>query len=78
MSETMIDERGRVLIPEEIRESAGLTGGTVVTVEAKDGRIVIKTLRRERKGWKKLCGVSPQRTGKQEWPTPRELKSIWE
>jgi AbrB family looped-hinge helix DNA binding protein len=60
MSETMIDERGRVLIPEEIRKSAGLTGGTVVAVEAKDGRVVIKTVRRERRDWENLCVVPPE------------------
>ncbi|HKM76325.1 MAG TPA: hypothetical protein VJZ32_07895 [Candidatus Bathyarchaeia archaeon] len=49
-----------------------------IDVEAKDGVVVIKILRRERRGWKKLCGVSPQRTGKPESPTPKEIKSIWE
>ena len=78
--ETVVDERGRVLIPQELREEAGLEEGTVVKVEKGKGRTIqIAPLKRgTRLAWKDLDGIKPRRTGKPEWPTPEEIKSIWE
>ena len=77
MTQTVVDERGRVLIPEDIREGTGLEEGTVVKVETQEGGIVIKPIRRSKRSWKELCGLVPKRTGKPEWPTPEEIKNIW-
>jgi len=77
MTQTVVDQRGRVLIPEDVREDAGLNEGTVVKVETQADGIVIKPVRKGKRSWKQLCGVSPKRTGKPEWPTPEEIKSIW-
>jgi bifunctional DNA-binding transcriptional regulator/antitoxin component of YhaV-PrlF toxin-antitoxin module len=77
MTETVVDQRGRVLIPEEIRESAGLTSGAVVAIEKGRDVVVIKPLRKRKRGWRQLCGLAPERTGKPEWPTPEEIKGIW-
>jgi len=77
MAQTVVDERGRVLIPEEIRESSGLDRGTVVAVEKEEDKIIIKRLGKNKRTWKQLCGLAPQRIGKPEWPTPEEIKSIW-
>lgn len=78
--ETIVDERGRVLIPQELREEAGLEEGTVVKVEkGKGSTIQIAPMKgRGRLTWKDLNGVKPRRTGKPRWPTPEEIKSIWE
>jgi AbrB family looped-hinge helix DNA binding protein len=77
MTQTVVDQRGRVLIPEDIREDSGLDEGTVVRVETQDEGIVIKPVRKAKRGWKQLCGITPNRTGKPEWPTPAEIKNIW-
>ena len=77
LTETVVDQRGRVLIPEDIRESAGLTSGAVVAIEKARDVVVIKPLRRGKRGWKELCGLVPERTGKPKWPTPEEIKGIW-
>lgn len=76
--ETAVDERGRVLIPQEIRERLGLDEGTIVEVAEVEKEIVIKPISRKRRTWKDLWGIKPQRTGKPEWPTANEIKSIWE
>lgn len=78
--ETVIDERGRVLIPQELREEAGLEEGMVVKVEKGKGKTIqIAPLRRRgRLTWKDLNGIKPHRKGKPEWPTPEEIKNIWE
>lgn len=78
LEETVVDERGRVLIPEDIRKSMRLTGGTIVAVEMERDKVVIKPLRKGKRGWKDLCGLLPKRTGKPEWPTPEEIKGIWQ
>ncbi len=77
MTQTVVDQRGRVLIPEDVREDTGLEGGTVVRVETQDEGILIKPVRNDKRSWKQLCGIVPKRTGKPEWPTPEEIKSIW-
>ncbi len=77
MTQTVVDQRGRVLIPEDIREGTGLDQGTIVMVEKQEEGIVIKPIRRNRRTWKQLCGLTPKRTGKPEWPTAEEIKSIW-
>jgi len=77
VTETVVDERGRVLIPEVVRELGELTAGTVVAVERKGNTIVIKPISKTRREWRQLCGVVPKRTGKPEWPIPEEIKDIW-
>ena len=77
MTHTVVDQRGRVLIPEDIREGTGLEEGTVVKVETQEDGIVIKPIRRSKRSWKELCGLVAKRTGKPEWPTPEEIKGIW-
>lgn len=77
--ESIIDERGRVLIPQEIRTEFGLTKGTVVQLQkgSREG-IVLKPARRRVRTWRDLFGMKPVRTGKPEWPSVEEIKSIWE
>jgi AbrB family looped-hinge helix DNA binding protein len=77
MTQTVVDQRGRVLIPEDVREGAGLDEGTVVRVERQEEGIVIKPVRKGKRTWKQLCGLTPKRTGRPEWPTPTEIKNIW-
>jgi len=77
--EAVVDERGRVLIPQELRSEVGLEEGTVVEVRREGKRdLVLAPSRKGRRAWKELDGLRPTRTGKPEWPTPREIKSIWE
>ena len=59
MTQTVVDQRGRVLIPEDVREDAGFDEGTVVSVETQAEGIVIKPVREAKRGWKQLCGINP-------------------
>jgi AbrB family looped-hinge helix DNA binding protein len=78
--ETVVDERGRVLIPQELRRELGLDEGTVVDMEKSEGGIIMTPARRKHFSWKELNGTKPKtkRTVRQQWPTPEEIKSIWE
>ena len=76
--ETVVDERGRVLIPQGLRSEVGLDEGTVVTIK-KEGRhaLMLAASSKGRRTWEELKGLEPTRTGKPKWPTPEEIKSIW-
>ena len=76
MTQTVVDQRGRVLIPEDVREETGLDEGTVARIERQKDRIVIKPVRKAKRSWKQLCGLIPKRTGRAEWSTPEEIKNI--
>jgi AbrB family looped-hinge helix DNA binding protein len=76
--ETVVDERGRILIPQEIREKMGLNEGAVVEIAEMGKELIVKPVSKRRRTWEGLCGIKPQRTGKPEWPTAEEIKSIWE
>ena len=43
---TTIDKAGRLVIPRPLREQAGLTPGTELTLEYRDGKIEIEPVRR--------------------------------
>ncbi len=76
-----MDEKGRLLIPQSFRESAGIIAGTVVQMKQR-GRIVevipTSKKRNNARSWREFYGIKPKRTGKPSWPSPEEIKSIWE
>lgn len=72
MGKSKIEERGRILIPKEIREKANLHGGEEVSVELEDDKIILKTLKspekiRELKGCVAESKIDPL-----------DLKKMWE
>ena len=76
--ETKIDGKGRVVIPQPIRKRLGIKEGTVLSVEEKEGRILLKPERRKKRNIEDFCGLKVEMTGDPEWATPKEIKSIWE
>jgi bifunctional DNA-binding transcriptional regulator/antitoxin component of YhaV-PrlF toxin-antitoxin module len=76
--ETLVDERGRVLIPQGLRSEVGLEEGMTVTIK-KEGKnaLLLAASSKGRRTWEELNGLEPARTGKPKWPTPQEIKSIW-
>ena len=78
MSETTIDHRGRVVIPKEIRDNMQLKEGIILKVEKRDKEIIIRPARKTKKSIKEFYAQDPERTGDIKWPTPEEIKNIWE
>lgn len=72
MGITSIEERGRVLIPKEVREKLGLRGGEKIRVEEENGNVIIRPL--------KDSGELEQLKGcvKESEIEPLELKKMWE
>lgn len=83
-----MDDRGRILIPKELRERFNLKEGSPVEIveDAKNSIITIKPSPKTKSSRKKPrlkelygVGATVRKTGKPEpWPTPKEIKSIWE
>ncbi len=76
--EIVVDERGRVLLPISIREKLNIDEGTVLRIEKRQRAIILTPSRKVRKSIKDFSGINPKRTGRPVWPTPKEIKSIWE
>ncbi len=72
MGRAKIEDRGRVLIPKEIRDKAGFRQGEEVEIEVENGKVIIKPLTDLEKFSKELKGcVSKSRIH------PLEVKKIW-
>ena len=76
--ETKMDGKGRVVIPQPIRKRLGIKEGTVLSVEEKKGKILLKPERGKKKNIEDFFSLKVKRTGDPEWATPKEIKNIWE
>lgn len=78
---TKVDDRGRVLIPKEIRQAANLEPGRSVRVELdEDGHPVIRPVRSPEAFLDRLVGAISEETRRSDAePTdPLEVKAMWE
>lgn len=67
----------RATIPKEVAESLDLKPGEEMVIDAVDDTVLLK--KRTPKDLADLYGVLGKAKGKVErWPTPEEIKSIWE
>ncbi|ODS37338.1 hypothetical protein BEH94_07120 [Candidatus Altiarchaeales archaeon WOR_SM1_SCG] len=79
--ETKIDTKGRVVIPQPIRKKLGIGKETPLLIEERNCEVLLKPMKKKRKKKKEIkdfFGLTVKRTGKPEWITPKEIKSIWE
>jgi AbrB family looped-hinge helix DNA binding protein len=77
--ERTIDEKGRVTIPQEIRETLGLGPGADVRIGVEDDRIVIQPQVSREEFIEVMEGCITERTAETDAPdiNPLELKNIW-
>lgn len=73
MGETTLDDRGRVLIPREIREALALKPNQKLKVETRGNEIVLRPVIQVEKFSKELKGCIHGSNLK-----PLQLKEIWE
>jgi|GEM_PF-1769413 len=67
----------RATIPREVAHNLSFREGEEVIVDTKDDVVIIK--KRGRHSIAQFYGILARKTGKVEhWPTPEEIKSIWE
>ncbi len=49
METTRVSSKGQVVIPKAVRDALGIQAGTVLNAEAKDGVVVLRPVRKERR-----------------------------
>jgi AbrB family looped-hinge helix DNA binding protein len=75
MGITRIDGRGRVTLPQELREELALLPGDAVLVERAEGGIVVRRVRSKKEASRKLRGIiTPKNAVKK--MDPLELKRL--
>ena len=75
MGITRIDERGRVTLPQDLRQELALTPGDPVLVERTEGGVVVKKVHSKKEVFQKLRGIVTARNavGKLD---PMDLKRL--
>lgn len=76
--EAKIDAKGRVLIPQPVREKLQIKEGMLLSIEEKEDVILLRPKREKKRKIEDFFGLKVERTGRPEWATPKEIKSIWE
>lgn len=66
-----MEDRGRVIIPKDIRDRIGIRGGEKMEVEEKDGEVVLRPVK-SGESLKELKGIV-----KDSEIDPMEAKDIW-
>ncbi|MCP8314207.1 MAG: AbrB/MazE/SpoVT family DNA-binding domain-containing protein [archaeon] len=74
---SIIDGKGRIVIPKHLAEEIGLTKGDKVIFEKKKQFLMIKKAKAPEKRLDEIMSWNPKRTGKPEPVSPREMKEIW-
>ena len=76
MGSSRIDDRGRVTLPQELRDELALAPGDVVTIEKAADGVVLRRVRSKKELWQKLQGVITAKNalGKLD---PMELKRLF-
>ena len=75
MGTTRIDERGRVTLPQELRDELALSPGDPVLLEKAEGGVLVRRVRSKKEVFRKLRGIV---TAKNAVGTadPMELKRV--
>ncbi len=71
MGVSTVEERGRILIPKDIREKLGLHGGEKMRIEVEGENIIVKPIK-DKEELKKLKGCVEESKIK-----PMNVKEIW-
>lgn len=74
-----VDEKGRVTIPQSVRESLGIEPGEEVTISVDDGSVVIRPRVSREEFVETMTGVVSNKTRAEgaEPADPRDLKGDW-
>ncbi|MCW3142079.1 MAG: AbrB/MazE/SpoVT family DNA-binding domain-containing protein [Methanophagales archaeon] len=76
--EARIDAKGRIVIPKSVREKLQIREGMLILIEEKKDKILLSPKREKKRNVEDFFGLKVKRTGRPEWATPKEIKSIWE
>lgn len=74
---SVLDEKRRVVLPKEVVEELGLAEGTAVAFEKRDGRVIMKKVKKNEDTLREAMAWNPGRTRRPRPVREREIKEIW-
>lgn len=74
---TLVDERGRILVPKDLRAQFGLEPGAAVIVEADEDGVKLRRAIPRKQALEQLAGVIPKGAARA-LADPLEAKRMWE
>jgi len=74
---SIVDEKGRVMIPKHVAEELNLSKGDVVAFEKREHLFVVRKVEFAKKRLEEVMDWDPERTDEPEPVSPREMKEIW-
>jgi AbrB family looped-hinge helix DNA binding protein len=77
MPTAILDERGRVVLPKELADELGVSKGDVVVFERKGKDFVVMRASSKKERLEEVMDWNPERTGKPEVTSPKDMKGIW-
>ena len=77
MPTAILDERGRIILPKELAEELGVSMGDMVVFERRGKDFVVVKASSKRERLEEVMDWNPERTGKPESVSPKEMKGIW-
>lgn len=77
MPTAILDERGRVVLPKELADELGVSKGDMVIFEKRGKDFVVARASSKRERLEEIMDWNPERTGKPENVSPKNMKGIW-
>ena len=69
----------RATIPKAVTDTLSLRQGEEMVVDIGDDYVILKKKQQRSKGLSRFYGILKGKTGEvKSWPTPEEIKNIWE
>jgi len=78
MSIAVLDDHGRVVLPEQVTQALKLSEGDIVLFVKQAKDIVVKKCSSKTKRLEHIMDWNPERAGKIERVSPRMMKKIWQ
>lgn len=74
---SVLDEKRRVVLPKDMVEDLGLTEGTAVAFEERNGVIVMRKMATKADPLLEMMSWNPKRRGRPQPVREKEIKEIW-
>ena len=73
----VLDDRGRIVLPKDVAEELGVSKRDAVLFERRGGDFVVIKAPSKRERLEEIMDWNPQRSGKIERVSPKDMKGIW-
>jgi len=74
---SVVDEKGRVIIPKHVAEELNLNKGDMIAFEKREHLFVVRKAGFAKRRLEEIMDWNPERTSEPEPVSAREMKEIW-